>query len=98
MKTNLLSQIPVFSDLPVEELDHLQSTLQVKYLQRGEILFREGDQGEHFYVVTDGKLEILLGAETQEELAAQFARPRRISGRDESRHPWRRTHRHRSRQ
>jgi len=68
MKTNLLSRIPLFSDLPVEELDHLQSTLQVKYLQRGEILFHEGDQGEHFYVVTDGKLEILMGAETEEEL------------------------------
>ena len=68
MSTNLLAKIPVFSDLPEAELDHLQSTLQVKTLQPGEVLFREGEQGEHFYVLTDGKLDILLGVGTKEEL------------------------------
>ena len=68
MKTNLLSKIPLFSDLPEAELDHLQSMLKVRYLHPGEILFREGSRGEHFYILTDGELEILLGAETKEEL------------------------------
>jgi sigma-B regulation protein RsbU (phosphoserine phosphatase) len=68
MNTNLLAKIPLFSALPVDELDHLQGMLQVKTLQPGEILFREGEPGEHFYILTDGKLEILLGAETKEEL------------------------------
>ena len=68
MNTNLLSKIPLFSVLPEEELDHLQSMLEVKTLQPGEILFREGEPGEHFYILTDGRLEILLGAETEEEL------------------------------
>ena len=68
MSTNLLSKIPLFSALPVDELDHLQSMLQVKNLQPGEILFREGEPGEHFYIVTDGKLDILLGVDTKEEL------------------------------
>jgi len=68
MSANLLSNIPVFSALPEEELNHLQSMLQVKTLQPGEILFREGELGEHFYVLTDGELEILLGIGTKEEL------------------------------
>jgi sigma-B regulation protein RsbU (phosphoserine phosphatase) len=68
MSTNLLSKIPLFSVLPVDELDRLQSMLQVKTLQPGEILFREGEPGEHFYILTDGKLDILLGVDTQEEL------------------------------
>jgi serine phosphatase RsbU (regulator of sigma subunit) len=68
MNTNLLAKIPLFSVLPANELDHLQSMLQVKTLQPGEILFREGEPGEHFYILTDGKLEILLGIDTQEEL------------------------------
>ena len=68
MSTNLLSKIPLFSALPVDELDHLQNMLQVKNLQPGEILFREGEPGEHFYIVTDGKLDILLGVDTKEEL------------------------------
>ncbi len=68
MSANLLSKIPLFSVLPVDELDHLQSMLQVKNLQPGEILFREGEPGEHFYILTDGKLDVLLGVDTQEEL------------------------------
>lgn len=68
MNTNLLAKIPLFSVLPVDELDHLQGMLQVKTLQPGEILFREGEPGEHFYILTSGRLEILLGAETKEEL------------------------------
>jgi sigma-B regulation protein RsbU (phosphoserine phosphatase) len=68
MNSNLLAKIPLFSVLPVDELDHLQGMLLVKTLQPGEILFREGEPGEHFYILTDGKLEILLGIDTQEEL------------------------------
>ena len=68
MNTNLLAKIPLFSVLPANELDHLQDMLQIKTLQPGEILFREGEPGEHFYILTDGKLEILLGIDTQEEL------------------------------
>lgn len=68
MKTNLLSKIPLFSVLPENELDHLQSMLKTATLKPGEILFREGEPGEHFYIITDGELEILLGAETNEEL------------------------------
>lgn len=68
MSPNLLSKIPLFSALPEDELDHLQSMLKVKYLQPGEVLFHEGERGEHFYILTDGELEILLGAGTKEEL------------------------------
>lgn len=75
MSSNLLSRIPVFSDLPGHELDHLQSTLQVKTLEPGEILFREGEVGEHFYVLTEGKLEILLGIGTKEELVLNMLGP-----------------------
>jgi len=68
MNNNLLSKIPLFSVLPENELDHLQSMLKTATLQPGEILFHEGEPGEHFYILTDGELEILLGAETAEEL------------------------------
>jgi len=68
MKSNLLANIPLFHDLPISELEHLQSTMQVKHLQSGEILFHEGQVGRHFYVIAEGQLEILMGAETPEEL------------------------------
>jgi phosphoserine phosphatase RsbU/P len=75
MNTNILSKISLFSDLPPNELDHLQSMLEVRHLKPGEILFNEGQRGEHFYVLTEGKLEILLGAGTKEELLLNIINP-----------------------
>jgi sigma-B regulation protein RsbU (phosphoserine phosphatase) len=66
--TNLLARIPLFSDLPETELDILIETLKVVELQPRDILFQEGETGEHFYVVADGKLEILRAAGTSDEL------------------------------
>ena len=68
MRINLLSKIPLFSDLPIEELDHLQNRMQVRHLRAGEILFHEGEPGEHFYVLVNGELQILLAAETKDEM------------------------------
>ncbi|RJP48628.1 MAG: hypothetical protein C4557_12625 [Anaerolineaceae bacterium] len=68
MTVNLLSRIPLFADLPLQELDRLVSALDVCELKDREILFREGDPGEHFYVVVDGVLEVLMAEDTTDEL------------------------------
>jgi sigma-B regulation protein RsbU (phosphoserine phosphatase) len=68
MTVNLLSKIPLFAGLPVQELDGLVASLDSRELDDHEILFREGDPGEHFYVVLKGALEVLMGANSPEEL------------------------------
>ncbi len=68
MSTNLLAQIPFFTDLPAEELNRLMAELVVVNLKSGEILFREGEVGEHLYIVVSGELEILMGPDTDDEL------------------------------
>lgn len=68
MSVNLLAKIPFFTDLPNDELDRLAAELEVVNLKSGEILFREGDPGEHLYVVVKGELEILMAPDTQNEL------------------------------
>jgi sigma-B regulation protein RsbU (phosphoserine phosphatase) len=68
MTANLLARIPFFTDLPPDELDRLAAELDVVNLKSGEILFREGDPGEHLYVVVKGELEILMGPDTDDEL------------------------------
>ena len=65
---NLLGRIPLFADLPTEELDRLMSALDVVYLKSGDILFREGDLGEHLYVMVKGQLEINMASNTDNEL------------------------------
>jgi serine phosphatase RsbU (regulator of sigma subunit) len=68
MPVNLLANIPFFTSLPEEELDRLITELDVLNLKSGDVLFKEGDPGEHLYVVVNGKLEILMAPGTTDEL------------------------------
>ena len=74
MAPNLLSNIPLFADLPSAELDQILSSLDERRLKAREILFREGDPGEHFYIVMKGELEVLLAAGQMEELQLNIMR------------------------
>jgi len=67
MSLNLLARIPLFADLPSDELDQLITTLDVVELNDGEVLFHEGDPGEHLYIVVNGELEIIMGVGGAEE-------------------------------
>jgi serine phosphatase RsbU (regulator of sigma subunit) len=68
MTSNLLARIPFFTNLPPEELDRLVTELDIVNLKSGDILFHEGDPGEHLYVVVKGELEILMAPDTDNEL------------------------------
>ncbi len=74
MTTNLLSRIPLFADLPLHELDLLTSALDVNEMKDRDILFREGDPGEHFYVVMKGELEVLMAEGQADELLLNVLR------------------------
>ncbi|HSG43193.1 MAG TPA: SpoIIE family protein phosphatase [Anaerolineales bacterium] len=68
MSVNPLGKIPFFTSLPKEELDRLTKELDVLNLNSGDILFNEGDPGEHLYVVIKGDLEILMAPGSVDEL------------------------------
>ncbi len=68
MPVNLLARIPLFSDLPPEELDRLIAALEVVNLKPGDILFREGDIPEHLFIIVSGELEINMGSGTDNEI------------------------------
>jgi len=68
MSANLLEKIPLFSDLPPEELDRLMAALEVVNLKSGDILFREGDVPEHLFIMVTGELEINMGSGTNNEM------------------------------
>ena len=74
MSINLLSKIPLFAGLPVHELDEIISSLDVIELDDRQILFREGDPGEYFYVVLSGELEVLMAEDKPEELLLNVLR------------------------
>ncbi len=67
--------IPLFRDIPPDELTRLISELPVETFEPGSYLFRDGDQGDKFYVVSDGMLEVVLAADSPDELLLKVCEP-----------------------
>ncbi len=63
----LLQNIPLFSSLSAHDLSEISRSMHLKTLLDGEILFRENDVGNSFYIVTLGKIEVVKALETPEE-------------------------------
>src|SRR5215216_4972551 len=68
LKEPQISQVPLFANLPAEEHAYLAATLQQVTYPSGALLFREGDYGEHFYIVLTGELEIIKALGIASEL------------------------------
>jgi MFS family permease len=53
-----LRSIAMFAPLPAPALEQLASSLARVQVGAGETVFRQGDEGDRFYVVDDGEVEI----------------------------------------
>lgn len=63
----LFCSMPLLRTLPLDECALLTQTLVVVEVAPGNFLFREGDIGGQFYIVLDGRVEILKAVGTPEE-------------------------------
>lgn len=54
----VLKKIPIFEGLPEEDLQKLREISRHKKLERGEILFAQGEEATGFYVVIKGRIKI----------------------------------------
>jgi CRP-like cAMP-binding protein len=57
----LLRSLRIFHALPAPALEGLARSLEPVRLAAGEVLIREGEQGDHFYAVADGRLQVSIG-------------------------------------
>ncbi len=53
-----LLQCPVFSKIPGRHLQNLFTQFQRVYVQGGEVIVKEGDPGDYFYVISAGSVEV----------------------------------------
>jgi sigma-B regulation protein RsbU (phosphoserine phosphatase) len=60
-------QFPLFSDLPQSEIRHLTTSLQTRQIERDVLLFMEGEEGNHYYILIDGEVEIIKALGTTDE-------------------------------
>ncbi len=55
---NIIRKIPLFSPLAETDLERLASLLRRKILRKGEVLFRQGDEGTALYIILQGRIKI----------------------------------------
>src|SRR5258708_14673749 len=73
MTDQLLARVPLFTGLPAAALAQLAEVLTLRQAPEGQIVFRETEHGEHFYVVIDGQIDVIkaLGTPAQHLLASR---------------------------
>jgi len=62
-RIELLSANPIFAPLPPTAVEHLAIKLAPVAVAAGDTVFRQGDHGDRFYVVEDGRCEIAIDGE-----------------------------------
>ncbi len=55
---DVISTIPLFDGLPTDQLEDLSRILVTKHVSKGENIFSEGEEGNGFYVIVEGKVKI----------------------------------------
>jgi MFS family permease len=62
-RVELLRANPIFAPLPPPSIEHLAIKLVPVSVVGGDTVFRQGDHGDRFYVVEDGRCEITIDGE-----------------------------------
>ena len=57
----LLRSLRIFHALPAPALEGLARSVEPAGLAAGDVLIREGEQGDLFYAIADGRLEVTIG-------------------------------------
>ena len=70
-RASLISKIPLFRSLKPAELEHLSRLLKRREYSPGEVLMKEGESDDHFYILVDGEVEVIkaLGSQDERQLA-----------------------------
>ena len=66
----LLQRIPIFAPLQAPQLERLARALVEVRVEPGSAVFQEGDPGDRFYVVADGRAAVDVGGEPVRTLEA----------------------------
>lgn len=64
---NFLLGAQMFGDLSAAELSQIVHILQIRFVREGQVVFREGQPGDAWYVVFQGGVEVFTEAEDGSE-------------------------------
>ena len=66
----LLSGVELFQSLSSEEMNRLAGAAKLKLFAAGENLCRQGDAGDSFYVIREGRVAVLMGGANGQPVTA----------------------------
>jgi CRP/FNR family cyclic AMP-dependent transcriptional regulator len=75
LTSDVLARSPLLANLPPESLSHLASAARRRSYRRGEVIFHQGDPGDSLHFLTDGRVKVVLDAETGEEAVIAILGP-----------------------
>ncbi len=66
---NVIAAIPIFNGLPDDQIDAIERIAVTKKINKGEVIFSEGDAGHGFFVIAEGRVKIFkVSAEGKEHI------------------------------
>lgn len=77
---HLVASVPLLSRLPDEEIHRLATTMEMQSFSPGEVVFNEGDRGDHFYIVQSGQIEVIKAMGKPEERLIAVRKPGEFVG------------------
>jgi CRP/FNR family cyclic AMP-dependent transcriptional regulator len=70
-----LETVPLFRDLPEQDLDLLAASLRTRRYRRGEVIFHQGDPGDALHILLSGRVKISSPSESGVEAILASLRP-----------------------
>jgi CRP/FNR family transcriptional regulator, cyclic AMP receptor protein len=70
-----LREVPLFSEMDEQEVAGIRSIMQEMKFKAGQVIIREGEMGDLFYVITEGRAEIIIRDADGAELLLHEAGP-----------------------
>jgi CRP/FNR family transcriptional regulator, dissimilatory nitrate respiration regulator len=78
--STLLGQVPIFSELSAEEIDHVGRYTRERKLDKGELLFQRGDPPHGFYFVVSGQIKLAVSSAQGNEKVVEIIGPMQTFG------------------
>ena len=70
---NIITSTPLFGGLPEDQITALKQIAARKHYHKGEIIFSEGEEGNGFFVIAEGRVKIFkVSAEGKEQILHIF--------------------------
>lgn len=76
LRMNFLKQVAPFAELKVDQLELLSNQIKQMHVEKGKVIFRQGEQSEECYLIETGLIEIATENQKNEKVVlAQLQSP-----------------------